>query len=695
MKKKIAVLGGGMSAIGSIYELLRADNFQQNYDITVYQMGWRIGGKGASGRNADAAQRIEEHGLHMWFGMYNNAFNLIQDCYKRLDRPAGAPLATWQDAFKPHNRLVATDWFDNKWHFEEVALPTNGGVPGEPQESSPIEDYIEAGIQMLVHRFTSSSFFINHPSRKKGCFGAFVRKNEVAEIDQIHADLQQISAHFTAHKGGIHNESIGELTKLTDWIGKFLIWLKNEIGDWMSHDAETRCLFVVLDAGLSTLIGIIEDHVLYNGFDSINQYDLCEWLTKHGASPITTSSALIRGAYNAMFAYTHGDDSLPNMEAGTSLKAALTAFTIKGAPFWKMQAGMGDTIFSPLYEVLKRNGVKFKFFHKVTNVGLSDDKQQVGTITLGKQVNLKSEEYDPLVNVLDLPCWPSEPLYDQIVEGEQLQAEGINLESFWTPWKDVETVTLQQGVDFDEVILGISIASLPHICGELLAQNPALQAMTDNVTTTQTQAFQLWMKENVTDLGWKYKAGIMGAYAQPMDTWAGMDQLLDKEDWPADNAPKNVSYWCGPMKDADVIPPPTDPTFPAKMKAIAYANTQNYIANDLQAQWPNSFTSAGFDYNKLVTVNDAGTGEERLQQQFFRANIDPSERYVLTVKGSSKFRLKTDQSGFSNLYMTGDWIDNGFNFGCIEACSMAAILTARAISGKDIPMIGESIFSHP
>jgi len=30
-----------------------------------------------------------------------------------------------------------------------------------------------------------------------------------------------------------------------------------------------------------------------------------------------------------------------------------------------MQAGMGDTIFGPMYEVMKKRGVKFKFFHQV------------------------------------------------------------------------------------------------------------------------------------------------------------------------------------------------------------------------------------------------------------------------------------------------------------------------------------------
>ena len=55
-----------------------------------------------------------------------------------------------------------------------------------------------------------------------------------------------------------------------------------------------------------------------------------------------------------------------------------------------------------------------------------------------------------------LPCWPSEPLYDQLIEGDSLREQGINLESFWTPWEDVRQMTLVHGDDFDEVHLGIA-----------------------------------------------------------------------------------------------------------------------------------------------------------------------------------------------------------------------------------------------
>src|SRR5215203_2921659 len=72
-KKKIAVLGGGLGSLSTVYGLTSDPAWRDHYDITIYQMGWRLGGKGASGRNRAQNMRIEEHGLHIWMGFYQNA----------------------------------------------------------------------------------------------------------------------------------------------------------------------------------------------------------------------------------------------------------------------------------------------------------------------------------------------------------------------------------------------------------------------------------------------------------------------------------------------------------------------------------------------------------------------------------------------------------------------------------------------
>ena len=96
---KVAVIGGGCAAISAAFELSRPAH-NGKYQVTIYQLGWRLGGKGASGRGP--ADRIEEHGLHLWMGSYENAFRLIRECYAELGRDRRkCRIADWRDAFSP------------------------------------------------------------------------------------------------------------------------------------------------------------------------------------------------------------------------------------------------------------------------------------------------------------------------------------------------------------------------------------------------------------------------------------------------------------------------------------------------------------------------------------------------------------------------------------------------------------------
>ncbi|HSL28579.1 MAG TPA: FAD-dependent oxidoreductase, partial [Anaerolineales bacterium] len=77
----------------------------------------------------------------------------------------------------------------------------------------------------------------------------------------------------------------------------------------------------------------------------------------------------------------------------------------------------------------------------------------------------------------------------------------------------------------------------------------------------------------------------------------------------------------------------------------------------------------------------------RFDAQFWRANFVPSERYVQSVAGSTKYRLRADRSGYANLYLAGDWLLNGFNVGHVESATASGMQASRAICGvpRDIP----------
>lgn len=156
------------------------------------------------------------------------------------------------------------------------------------------------------------------------------------------------------------------------------------------------------------------------GFDSLHDLDYREWISRHCFDDgcLTRDSALVRTVYDGCFAYLDGDNRVPpgtrwppkaNMEAGVALRCAmLLAVTYKGAPVWKMTAGMGDIVFGPAHEVLRRRGVRFEFLQRVEELTLSEDRQRVEGVRVATQATLAEgvEVYEPLVDVKGVPSWP-------------------------------------------------------------------------------------------------------------------------------------------------------------------------------------------------------------------------------------------------------------------------------------------------
>ena len=147
-KKKIAVLGGGSGALSAAFGLTEKPGWRDEYEIDVYEIGWRLGGKGASGRNAKHHQRIEEHGLHVWGGYYDNAVRVMRACYDEMGRPAGAPLATVEDAFKKQSFITVEEFYNGEWLHWFVEMPTNDNVPWEGGELPSPWAYLEMALKM-------------------------------------------------------------------------------------------------------------------------------------------------------------------------------------------------------------------------------------------------------------------------------------------------------------------------------------------------------------------------------------------------------------------------------------------------------------------------------------------------------------------------------------------------------------------
>jgi len=680
--EKIAILGGGMGGLSAAFELSDPAN-PAAVDITLYQLGWRLGGKGASGRNEDAFERIEEHGIHVLFGFYDNAFSILRRCQSELEG-AGFDEAKWLAAdFAAQSRLCLFERNDGQWAPWMIELPKGRGTPGD--------DFAAPSKWKLVDRLLE---YVGDRLPRDGAQRAaqLVRQARAANLE-LAAQAAQDPGGGGIVDGPVYQEAVARLAELRGALAQRDV--QDAFGDGLRH------LWLLVRFAVVVVYGMYHDGLLFEPVTKVNGVDFRQWLACNGAAADLLDSAVVRAFYDLVFAYPDGDTTrLGDLEAGTTLNILLNAMTYRGAALWKMRAGMGDIVFAPLYEVLRRRGVKFRFFHRVTGLQPTADGSRIDTVTIQQQVTLLNGgdfgAYRPLIEVGGRACWPSHPRYEQIEEGAILRERRIDLESFWTPWVDTgKAVTLQAGVDFQRVILAIPQGSLPFLCAEPIARNARWARMIQAVRTVQTQGLQLWFGADLRGLGWSHGAILAGSYdATPLDTWAVMNQVLPAERWPP-GLVNLISYHCGPMAGPPVAPAPAERDYPDQQQALGRACALSFLECYGRVFWPEAYDQDGFRWDLLVACEPTGEsarrggqarlgGAARLDTQYIRVNIDPSERYVQSVTGSSAARLPGGDCGFANLVLAGDWTANGLNLGCLEAATISGRQASRTISGHPV-----------
>jgi uncharacterized protein with NAD-binding domain and iron-sulfur cluster len=989
-QKRVVIIGGGVGALTTALELSATDELRARYKLRVYQEGWRLGGKGASGRNADIAQRIEEHGLHIWSGFYVNAFRLMRSVYEEAKRPRACPLSTFDDAFKPHNNVSWQEFFDNEWQPWTVDMRERKGDAGNPP--GPIPQPICLLLRMVpwafrflggvikevekstskkrasmcvasdiknpasfakklrekpdkVSAFLSRRFSPATLQNPKRLRGALVKELNKMIRDQPHyeaqrfdgirlsPETQQLQAqnprggdvaqlnrsiledvypeelekkpkdqqptvpdriaeaprliwtlmsfaflYVTNHFANVVAGSPGALSDSSTFLADDLkdgaslarnlkdspnelssylrsrlreytrqglakwhsteelppaleesliqdlnaiiegssIWdesrfthvqirretkkllkgkpsglklihlnrllledaypvelsrkplsreprtsqpnspplsvgsshcaprqVKNRRESWLltirkniinrvRQEPKILRLFILLDAAICIARGILFGGVLWRGFDCLDREDFVEWLLRQGAIPeITVCSGMVRGTYDYIFAYPGGDTGKPALAAGVALRLILRLLlTYQHSVFYRMQAGMGDAVFAPIYQVLKKRGVKFYFFHRVETLGFSKDQKSIATIQVRQEVRLRDGRepwnYSPLVCIRNLPCWPNQPRFEQI---DPLHADHLrtamntpgeaaagnpqrrSVESRGQGQGQTRTIILEAGKDddetgFDLVVLGASLAALPSLFTPG-GVSEKMQRMFDHVQTVPTLAMQLWLGKDARELGWRNGETIMTGYAQPFDTWADMTHLVHRECWPPNATPRNISYFCGPLRENQVprqrssrqsqsargdeqnVRPARSPPEP-DVRVLAFDWLNQYA----QGLWHASTVACQpFRFNARLLLDSRP--ENRLsgfEEQYFRANVAPTDRYVISVPGSTEFRLRADESGYENLFFAGDWLRTGLNYGCVEGAVMGGMQAARAISKSQIKIYGETDF---
>jgi uncharacterized protein with NAD-binding domain and iron-sulfur cluster len=700
-KTRVAIIGGGPAALAAAFELTATPELEARHEITIYQPGWRLGGKCASGRNQELGSRIEEHGLHVWFGCYDNAFSIIRRCYAELARDKQADaMPTWRHALKPCHQVAVWDRAE-EWDPHALDFPPTPGVPGTERERDftdvlrEVLRWIDRRLrELVVEDADVERAFGDAPRPAEGVLEDACREIEleVARVEHLgvsyllEASMLLAERHLDRERGGLAGPAAADLDRHVTLLGALREWMRDHLVAALPDHPKLRLFASTVDVAIAAITGILTDGLLFRGFDAINDEELSDWLARHGADidmeHFERNSPFLRGVYDGSFAFVEGDTKRPNMAAGRAIQGAIRClFHYNGAVLWRLQAGMGDAVIAPLYEVLKQRGVRVAFFHAVEEVRPAPDGRRVEAIETVSQVALKDDAYSPLIDVdcdaKPLPCWPDRPLFDQLVDGDTKEVREVDFEHAIDPLGSRERRTLVAGRDFDVAILAVPPSVQEQICAPLRRADRRYAAMLDGANSVITQAAQLWLDRTPQQLDWRWDSNsLMSMYVEPVDTYCDMSHLLPCEHWPADDPVHHIAYFCGVIPD--------DEAKDAAQAAESVTRyTREFLEQDAARFWPSIATrpdGTGFDWDRLVAPQGVA-GPERLSSQYLRVNHQPAERYVLTLSGTVDARLWPSERRFENLVFAGDWTRNGFDAGCVEGAMTSGMLAAQAICG--------------
>jgi uncharacterized protein with NAD-binding domain and iron-sulfur cluster len=820
-RSRVIVLGGGAAGLSAAYELTRPGLKRRRRPVTVYQCGWRLGGKGASGRGE--ANRIEEHGLHVWFGFYRNAFRLLGDAYAQLADGEERRFKTIEDAFRPCDQLG-------------LIGPRGGYKPGEAPRAwdtdcfpLPAEAPFERlkGFRWIPYYFvqmmlaaTSRTVPPPHPEvdvtplhgavetavgqATQMATGTRVEVDPTADPSQISSDLEQRvneigpppekldRKRMEADKGGLLEaaNSFRVWEEELQRVGEELEEAKpdSDLPEMAGPDAERldirppevpRYLASLAKRviALSAVFGFPDwaraqitgaDLQRRGPFDDLNEIDLREALS---GKPIpgrplskeaeevferleaidhwrcdsaVLNSPVVRVLYDLPFAYRGGDRGKPDVAAGMAIENILNIVARHdGTVMWKMNAGMGDVVFAPIYEALAEAPssprVEFDFFSAVERIVIGSGGR-VEEVAIRRQVELKEGPggYRPLVPG-PLPVWPSNPLVDQLTddsireiaktearwreEGRLHEGESLfpAFEREPNPLQrpDEESLeVLKRGVDFSEVVLAIPPAAIQALArsepGDLLNAAPDLDAMLERAFPVATQAFQAWFDiprgpGSPPQLGWPLdcesppnRAPVIGGYCkrfgedpcfspppgspEMFDTYCDMTHLLPEESWGAQKPPRHLAYFCrvAQMREGEGF---EEADRRGRREAREFLEEHHRLAPRDRPFW-----AADFDPSHLTDRRPVpGSGWDRFDAQYARTNTGPSELYSTSHAGTLNQRLHAgdlrdgsgaDGSRVKNLTLAGDWTYTAVNAGSVEAAVMSGIEAAAVLLGR-------------
>ena len=563
-KKRVVILGGGPSALATAFELTSGE-LADRHEVTLLQPGWRLGGKCASGRGAN--ERIEEHGLHVWFGSYDNAFALMRRCYDELDRdPARYAFTSVGTAFDGLTKAIL--WQHDageqdaagEWSPHELSFPR---TPSRPNDAV-------GAIGLVLRELASGLANLEREGVPPDDKVPFAEQMHVEEPSGIAASaevaVRLLEHHVNEIAAGLRSPLDDDFTDLAQLIevSAHLSQRLDLLGPEALESADVRFRRETILLVLTITRGILGDGLLIDGFDSINDVDLGAWLRRHGGNlgeDPTNWPIIVRAIYDGCFAFAGGNPAKPTIAAGRAIQGLVRCLLhYRGTVIARMRGGMGDTVIAPFYEVLVQRGVDIRFFHAVKELHTDGAGRTVTAIDVVRQVEL-SGEYQPLSDVpfggpegpTCIPSWSAQLPWAIIKDARRLGPDlGERLEHEIDPFGG-KTFTLHAGKDFDVVVLAVPPDVQREICQAVHRASAGYARMLDSTRTVATQSSQMWLDQPTKDLGdERFVDAFVSRYVEPIDTYSAMSHLLECEHWPAHDDIQHVAYFCGVLSDEDV-----------------------------------------------------------------------------------------------------------------------------------------------
>ncbi|MEO8796779.1 MAG: FAD-dependent oxidoreductase, partial [Polyangiaceae bacterium] len=621
VKTRVLILGGGLAGLATALQLTSTESYRERFEVKVVAQGHRLGGKGGSWRSPDPryASRIEEHGIHVIFGFYHNFLRMLRGVYEDAERnPTTSFPARFSDAFSPRWDISFDDGTHQGFEFTFPKLPDDWGT-GVPSPA----DFVKTLSNLLYRLLDPTS------------------------LKKVVEDLF---------------EDIKNLVLPKDWTNP----LRKQLFEF------TRILVqgTIAEIALSA-----------KSFDDFDGIDFRAWMKKHGASDEILNGPICQIPYDGVFAYAGPDTNSPLLAAGLAIRGLLRlSFFYESAPYFVMNAGMGEAVFAPIYEVLKGRGVEIDFFTKVIEVhmaGTVADKvvvQRQATITAGPSA------YAPLVPLTtmqgSIPTWardfdPAQLDNAALIAGKDFFSDAE------TYFESTETFSL--GADYDHVVCALPAPVTAKVLTGIAANAELSKiASIETVSTIQVQA---WLEQKIEDLGWKFGGVALGGFMQPLDMFLECSRLLPAEPWPGATRPLGLLYACGPFTPA-WGGATTDPTFAPAMAAAARTQARAFMKDHWVRVLPGADAGAGeLDFG--VAYSPAPVALDRFDDVYVRANTNKSDQYVYCAPGALIYRPRPTSPSRTNLHFAGDWTRNGIDVPCMEGVTMSALTVVEAITGED------------